>query len=105
MWQVKTNSEVDQFIEGLEIATRGKVRNVINLLKEYGHLLRSPHSKKIIGYDNLFELRSSGNSPIRLFYTIYKNEYYILHGFVKKTNKTPIREINVAISKIGELTS
>lgn len=105
MWMVKTHSEVDQFIEDLEVIPRGKIRNVINLLKEYGHLLRPPHSKKIIGYHNLFELRSSGNSPIRLFYTIYRSEYYILNGFVKKTNKTPIREINLAISRIKELTS
>ena len=105
MWQIKTSHEVDQFIDNLEITTQGKIRNVINLLKEYGHLLRTPHSKKIIGHDNLFELRSSGNSPVRLFYTVHKNEYYILRGFVKKTNKTPIREINTAISRIGELTS
>ncbi len=104
MWQVKTHPNVDKFIKSLDPAALGKIIGVIDLLKEYGYLLREPHSKKLVGHTNLFELRSSGNSPVRLFYTIYKNRYYIIHGFIKKTNKTPQREINLAMGKIKELT-
>lgn len=104
MWQIKTNSEVDSFIENLEINSQSKIGNAINLLKEYGRLLRSPHSKKMTGYSNLFELRSSGNSPIRIFYTIYNNTFFLIHAFIKKTNKTPLREIAVAVNRIKELT-
>ncbi|MCH8314158.1 MAG: type II toxin-antitoxin system RelE/ParE family toxin [Nitrospinae bacterium] len=37
----------------------------IDLLEEYGTRLRKPHSLKVKGYDNLFELRPK---DVRLFY-------------------------------------
>ena len=37
----------------------------IDLLEEYGTRLRKPHSLKIKGYDNLFELRPK---DVRIFY-------------------------------------
>lgn len=104
MWQVITNPEVDSFILNLEVVNRNKIRHTINLLKEYGYLLRAPHSKKLTGYSNLFELRSSGNSPIRLLYTFYQNKYFVFVGFIKKTNKTPQQKINTALDRIRELT-
>lgn len=105
MWPVYTNPEVDQFIESLELTAGNKIRYALNLLKEYGPLIRSPHSKKLVGYSKLFELRSSGNSPVRLLYTISKKSFFILRGFIKKTDKTPKKELDLAQTRIQELTS
>ena len=105
MWQVKTNPEAALFLDNLEIAPKNKIRYAVSLLKEYGHLLRAPHSKKIVGFPNLFELRSSGDSPTRLFYTSFDGIFYILHGFIKKTEKTSEKEINTAINRARQLTS
>ncbi len=105
MWQVKVDPTALMFMDNQETATREKIRHAINLLEEYGHLLRPPHSKKMTGYGNFYELRTSGTSPVRLFYTIHNNIFYIIHGFIKKTNKTPKKEINLAIKRIDNLTN
>ena len=105
MWPVVVHPEATEFLNKLETATQLKARNCIVLLRDYGPLLRQPHSKKITGYKNLFELRTSGNSPVRLFYTHFQSKFYILHGFIKKTNKTPIREIEYAVKRQALLTS
>lgn len=47
--------------------------------------------------DNLFELKiSRGNDNIRLFFFYFKKHIVITHGFLKKTRRTPQREIERA---------
>lgn len=110
MWEVSLftsnsgKSPVRDFLFQLQFDQRGKTSNVIELLKEFGPSLREPHSKKISGYKNLFELRTSGKSSIRLFYTKYDRGFIILHAFKKKGNKTPIGEISTAIKRVLVLT-
>jgi len=62
-------------------------------------------SKKIKGVKNLFELRVKGkNIIIRLFYCYKKNKIIIiLHGFIKKTQKTPNKELQIAIKRKKEI--
>lgn len=100
MRQVRYHPSVTKFIAQLEPSQTAKVVRVINLLQEYGLQIRSPHSKKLTGYKNLFELRTSGESPVRLLYTPLDQEFIVLHAFTKKTDKTPTKEINTAISRI-----
>ena|SRR3989344_1120107 len=104
MWQVKTNPETVLFLDNLEIPSRNKIRYAVSLLKEYGHLIRAPHSKKISVHPSLFELRSSGNSPVRVFYSFHNGVFYLLHGYIKKSNKTPKKEISIAINRHKVLT-
>ncbi len=60
-----------------------------------------PHSK-MVSY-KLFELRIRGKKEVRIFYT-FKNDYaFLLHSFVKKTQKIPARELNVAIRKLKSI--
>ncbi len=62
-------------------------------------------SKKIASVKNLFELRVKGkNITIRLFYCYRKNQIIIiLHGFVKKSQKTPAKELEIAIKRKKEI--
>lgn len=57
-------------------------------------------TKNMSGPDNLFELRLSGEeNEQRDFYFKYdKGKYLITHGFTKKTQKTPKKEIKRATS-------
>jgi len=91
---------IKEFILSLPPDQQAKSFSCLDLLMEYGYQLRSPHSKKLSGYQNLFELRTSGSSPVRFIYTINKNIYLILNAFVKKTNKTPKQEIYLALKRI-----
>jgi len=53
----------------------------------------------------LFEIRARAQEGIgRYFYcTTIKREIIILHAFIKKTQKTPKKELDIALSRLGEL--
>ena len=100
---VKTfDQKVDDFIKDLEYSTGNKVGRHIDLLKQFGNQLRMPYSKSL--GSNLFELRIRGQQEIRIFYTFYDDTAILLHGFVKKTQKTPTKEIETATNKSKTLT-
>jgi phage-related protein len=80
---------------------RSKIALSILLLKNQGPFLKPPYIKKL--QDKLYELRISGTSQIRIFYTIHHSEYYLLHAFKKKTQKTPAKELKVALDRMKEL--
>src|SRR3990172_1737287 len=95
------DSPVEDFIKDLDEATYAKVLQAIKLLANNGPFLKPPYIKKI--QDKLYELRISGKVAIRIFYTITNNEYYLLHAFKKKSQKTPSKEIRVAIDRMKEI--
>lgn len=78
-----------------------KILHSIRLLKEYGPYLKPPYMKKL--QDNLYELRTSGRIPIRIFYTIHNNAYFLLHAFKKKSQKTPIKELKTAVDRMENI--
>src|SRR3990167_11083996 len=93
---------VREFIEQQDKATQTKIAHSIRLLIDYGPFLKPPDVKKLL--DKLYELRIPGKTAIRIFYTVANCQYYLLHAFKKKTQKTPAREIKVAINRIKEIT-
>jgi len=51
---------------------------------------------------NLWEVRSSLPRGIaRVFFTVDGNQMILLHGFIKKSNKTPQNELNTAMTRLG----
>jgi len=75
-------------------------------LKLHPHLvvnkLTMPHSKQMPG--NLFELRMRGHQEVRIFYCFHKGTICLLHGFIKKSQKTPGKELRRAQAKRKALT-
>lgn len=70
---------------------------LIKELKTFG-TLQYPESRKLSGYD-LFEMRVRKNGAYRCIYYYYKNDIVILSAFKKKTQKTPLREIQKAVRR------
>jgi phage-related protein len=97
------NRSVKKFIDSQEKVTRGKIIRDIMLLKQFGYMLSMPQSRKIMPH--LYELRIRGVQEVRLFYTIYQDMGWILHGIVKKTNKIPLKELSLAKERLAVLTS
>ncbi|MGN1318161.1 MAG: type II toxin-antitoxin system RelE/ParE family toxin [Lachnospirales bacterium] len=91
---------VKDFLLSMTPKLRAKAFSDIELLQKYGSELREPYIKPIKGKNNkgLYELRIKFSSDIaRIFYfTYYNNKYVLLHGFIKKTMKTPAKEIDKA---------
>ena len=88
---------LEKFIKSLQKPTIAKVLRTIDLLEEFGQKLGSPHIKKISAH--LFELRVSGKQEVRIFYSFHKSQTCLLHGFVKKSQKIPRKEIKIALQK------
>lgn len=88
---------VKEFIDDLDKPIRAKVANLVCLLTDYGPRLSPPYAKKI--QDKLYELRVSGKIAVRIFYTTVNGKYYLLHGFKKKTEKTPLKDIKTALDR------
>ena len=95
------DTSLEKFICSLEKQTIAKVLRSIDLLEEFGPVLGMPHTKKIS--PRLFELRIRGVQEIRIFYTFYKSQIWLLHGFIKKSEKTPKKEIRTALQKLKKL--
>lgn len=73
-----------------------KVLLVIALLSDNGYELREPYSKPL--GDGIFELRAKVGSDISrvLYFFVVRRQAILTNGFVKKTQKTPIAEIERA---------
>lgn len=90
---------VGQFINSLDVKLRTKVVSDLNRLREGGNILREPYSKHLV--DGIFELRSiRGNNIVRILYFYDRDKIIIAtNGFVKKTQRTPVREIRLAMRR------
>ncbi len=98
---VRGDAPVKEFIELLERSGYLKAFRTIRLLEKFGPFIKPPYAKKIQG--TLYELRVVGKDSIRIFYTQQKDAYYILHAFKKKTQKTPQKEIQIALDRMKEI--
>jgi len=80
-----------------------KYLRIIDLMEEFGPDLGMPFSKAMGA--GLFEIRAKGLEGIgRAFYcTVLKDEIVILHGFIKKTGKTPSKELEIAKKRMQEV--
>ena len=87
---------VSDFIKSLDPKMRAKVFKSIDLLRVNGSMLREPFSKPI--RDGIFELRARQGSDISrvLYFFVIGNTAVLTNGFVKKTQKTPSNEIELA---------
>jgi len=91
------DTELETFIHSLESGTIAKVLRVIELLEMFGNRLGMPHSKSV-GY-GLFELRIRGIQEVRIFYAFTGGEAVLLHGYVKKSRRAPLKELQTARRK------
>ena len=98
-------SPVDDFILNLDLKAQSKIRAAIKMLQEFGIRLGLPHVKKLTGTD-LWELRILGNDSIRVLYVAVTGKTFVLlHGFKKKKDKTPPKEIKIAEGRLEEFRS
>ncbi len=98
----KENGDIPvlNFLLLLQPKMRAKAYSEIELLKKHGNELREPYVKQIKGekYKGIYELRIKFASDItRIFYFSFSQDTFILlNGFIKKDNKTPVRELEKA---------
>ena len=90
---------MEKFIESLPLDDRASLRARIDFLGEIGNRAREPLSKSLGG--GLLELRAKAS---RVFYCFKpKGVIVLLHGFTKKSQKTPRREMELALKRMEEI--
>lgn len=108
MWEIEFyetengKNLVSDFLDGLSEKHKARAIREIELLEEFGTKLTMPHAKQIDR--KLWELRIKTSSNIsRIFYFILmSNKFVLLHGYIKKTNKTPEREKDIAKKRMAD---
>lgn len=87
---------VREFLDSLDIKMRQKMLRSIQALQDMGVSLRMPLSESL--NDGIFELRAKVGTNISrvMYFFVIGNQAVLTHGFIKKTQKTPLREIERA---------
>lgn len=104
MWTIEYYSEqVQQAIFALPVGLRARYAHLTSLMLEFGANLGMPHTQAM--GDGLFELRLKSKEGIaRIFYcTLVGRRIIMLHSFVKKSQKTPTKELELARRKMQEV--
>ena len=89
------HNEFEEFYNSLPTKDRNKLRATIDMIEEAGiqAAIQLEWVKKLDS--EIYEIRSKISSNIQraLYFHVRNNQYIITHGFTKKTQKTPKREI------------
>ena len=77
--------------------------HIVEMIEEFGSALGMPYTAKV--EKDLFEIRAKGVEGIgrSIFCTTRGKKIIILHSFIKKTQKIPKKEIQIARKRLKEL--
>lgn len=104
-WTVETlNETVNQELEALPSDVRARFVRVVDLIESVGlERVGHPHVRHLRG--PLWEIRLSGRDGIAraLYVTATGRRVIVVRAFVKKTQRTPRREIELALERAREV--
>jgi phage-related protein len=93
------SNPVRQFLDSLSEKQQAKILRIFQYITDYGLSAVLPHTKKLAGTP-LWEIRIVGKDNIRILYVLpLKNIVLVLHGFMKKTQRTSVKELQIAMSR------
>ena len=100
------NEPVREWLKGLDEADRKVIGDDIRDC-EFAWPVGMPLCRSLAGYSGLWEVRSSlpSNRIARVLFCVHEGRMVLLHGFIKKSQKTPEREIEVAVKRQKGLKS
>jgi|SRR3989344_2925793 len=97
-------SPISKYLNRCNEALRAKVLRQLKYVQEYGLTPAVPNLRKLTGTP-LWELRILGKDNVRIVcVSLTGKNVKVLHIFTKKKQKTPQKELNVAIKRLDELT-
>ncbi|HLG53912.1 MAG TPA: type II toxin-antitoxin system RelE/ParE family toxin [Vicinamibacterales bacterium] len=104
-WTVETlNETVDAELAELPADMRARLVRISELIESVGlPNVKEPHVRHVRG--PLWEIRLKGKAGIAraLYVTANQQRVVILRAFIKKTEKTPTGEIDLALQRAKEL--
>jgi phage-related protein len=103
-WRVELTAEAEAEINALPADMQARFLRIAELLEEFGpHNVREPHVKHLEG--KLWEMRMTGRAGIAraIYFAAQGRRLIVVRAFVKKTQKTSRREIELALRRMREL--
>jgi phage-related protein len=98
------DGRVQSELEALPADMKARFRRIIELIQGYGlEQVREPHVKHLEG--PLWEMRMNGKDGISraVYVTASGRRVVVVRVFVKKVQKTPRREIDLALERAKEV--
>ena len=104
-WTVETlNGAVDREIEALPADMKAYLQRIVRLIETFGlEQVHEPYLKHLRG--QLWEMRLKGRAGIAraIYVTAIGQRVVIVRAFVKKTQKTPRSELELALTRAKEV--
>lgn len=101
----KGENPVKDFLDSLSAKQQTKILRIFSYINEYGLSSVLPHLRKLRDTP-LWEIRILGKDNIRILCVVASESYVlVLHGFSKKTQKTPLKETTIALKRYKEWCS
>lgn len=101
---VALDKRVEEEIAGLPEDIHARYSRIAALIESYGlERVREPYVKHLQG--KLWEMRMQGKDGIAraIYVAMTGRRVVVLHAFVKKTEKTPKRHLDIAIIRAKEI--
>lgn len=97
------NKKVEQETLSFPPGILANLLHILEMIEEYGPALGKPHTAAL--GEGLFEVRAKGKEGIgrSLFCALKNEEIVIVHSFIKKTQKTPKKDLKLARKRAKEL--
>lgn len=90
---------VSDFLDSLNQNQQAKLLRIIHNIEVYGLTAVIPHLKKLSN-TSFWEIRILGKDNLRVIYVVPQGKYVLLlHGFNKKSQKIPQKELIIAIER------
>ena len=106
MWQIEYYSKrVEQQVLAMPDGLLARYLRLLDMMEEFGPDLGMPHTRTM--GEGLLELRVKSKEGIaRVFYcTVVEQKIVVLHSFIKKSQKTPQKELQTARRRLREVKS
>lgn len=97
------NGKVQESVNDWPVGVRAFYARVTERMQIFGPNLGMPFTRSM--GDGLFEIRAKGKAGIgrAFFCTIVEKRIVILHVYIKKTQKTPQKELKIARSRMADV--
>jgi len=99
------NEPVREFLSDLSKPDKRAIGEDIKTV-QFGYPIGMPLTRKFENHKKLEEIRCkiSGNKIVRIIFFVDNGTIILLHAFVKKSQKTPREELNLAEKRYKEIS-
>ena len=97
------SARVEAAVESWPAGVRARFLRIIQLMRSHGPHIGMPHTKPMGA--GLFEIRAKGREGIgwAFYCTMVGERIVILHAIIKKSAKTPLRDLELARTRQREV--